>query len=79
LNSITGATGGRTITIHNAAELPAAAATVSHELRSQYVLGYQTQHPNDGKWRKIKVTAHPQSTAEGIEVHAKAGYKAPGD
>jgi Ca-activated chloride channel family protein len=79
LTSITEATGGRTITIHNASELPAAAATVSHELRSQYVLGYQTQHPNDGKWRKIKVTAHPQSTAERIEVHAKTGYKAPGD
>ena len=79
LTSISEATGGHTITIRNAADLPAAASTVSHELRSEYVLGYQTQHPNDGKWRKIKVTAHPQNTAQPMEVHAKAGYKAPGD
>jgi Ca-activated chloride channel family protein len=78
LTSITEATGGRTITIRNASELPAAAETVSHELRSQYVLGYQTKHAPDGRWRKIKVLAHPQSIAEHIQVHSKSGYKPPG-
>src|SRR5207248_1915234 len=77
LTSITEATGGHTMTIHNPAELPEAATAVSHELRSQYVLGYSTERPNDGKWRKIKVTASPTSTTERVQVHAKSGYKPP--
>jgi Ca-activated chloride channel family protein len=79
LNSITEATGGHTVTIRNAAELPAAATAVSRELRNQYVLGYQTGHTNDGKFRKIKVTANAPNTAQRLQVHARSGYKPPAD
>jgi VWFA-related protein len=40
LTTITEATGGRTITVGNARELPQAAATISTDLRNEYVLGY---------------------------------------
>ncbi|MBV8207343.1 MAG: VWA domain-containing protein [Acidobacteria bacterium] len=76
LSSITGATGGRTLTIHNPAELPEAAGAISRELRSQYVLGYSTSRAGDGKWRKIKVTAHPHNAPDHIQVHNKPGYRA---
>lgn len=80
LKSITEATGGRTVTIRNAAELPEAATNVSHELRSQYVLGYRPENPSGAtlNWHKIKVTAHPQNTAEKMTLHFKAGYKPDG-
>lgn len=79
LTSITEATGGHTLTIRNASELPDAASVVSRELRNQYVLGYQAKHTNDGKWRKIKVVAHPPNMTERVEVHSKSGYKPPAD
>ncbi|HZU22068.1 MAG TPA: VWA domain-containing protein [Terriglobales bacterium] len=80
LKSITEASGGHTVSIRNASELPDAASAVSHELRSQYVLGYRTARANDGKFRKIKVTANPPSNAaERLQVHAKSGYKPPAD
>src|SRR5207237_9795499 len=51
LTQITEATGGRTLTLDNAARLPEVAAQISQELRNQYVLGYR---PNtaarDGAW-----------------------------
>ena len=81
LTAITTATGGRTATLHNAAELPDLAARISEELRSQYVLGYRpNQSPTDGKWRRIRVLLKPApSTAlRGFQVRAKRGYLAPG-
>lgn len=78
LTDITEATGGRTITLNNSRELPAMAAALSRELRSQYVLGYRPSNPlSDGKWRKIQVRLSPSSGVEPRHVHAKKGYFAP--
>ncbi len=78
LTEITEATGGHTVTISNPRQLPDAAAAISLELRSQYVLGYQPSNPiHDGKWRKIKVRLKPSSALSQAQVYAKRGYMAP--
>jgi Ca-activated chloride channel family protein len=76
LTQITEATGGRTLTINNPKDLPEAAATVSLEMRNQYILGYRPSNPaRNGKWRKIKVRVSlPAKTAW---VYSKNGYRAP--
>jgi Ca-activated chloride channel family protein len=82
LTEITGATGGRTATLHNAADLPDLAERIGHELRSEYVLGYRpTQPSHDGKWRKIRVLLKPLTSAAsgGLQVRSKRGYLAPGE
>lgn len=82
LTEITEATGGRTATLHNVAELPELAASIGEELRSQYVLGYCPNRPvRDGKWRKIRVRLKPAASAAsaGLQVRSKRGYLAPGE
>ena len=57
LGQITDATGGRTVTVDNLAGLPDAAASISWELRNQYVLGYRpTSSENSNERRKIKIS-----------------------
>ena len=41
LGKITDATGGRVVAVDQASKIPEAAATISREIRSQYVLGYR--------------------------------------
>jgi Ca-activated chloride channel family protein len=79
LTEITAVTGGRTITLNDARELPAIAAALSRELRSQYVLGYRPSNPaRDGQWRQIQVRLAPFSSSEPLHVYSKKGYFAPG-
>jgi Ca-activated chloride channel homolog len=82
LTEITTATGGRTATLRNVAELPDLADRIGQELRSQYVLGYHPNQPiRDGKWRKIRVLLKPASNApfSDLQVRSKRGYLAPGE
>ncbi len=82
---MTEATGGRTLTLSNAAKLPEVAAQISLELRNQYVLGYHPANPTrDGAWRKIKVRVSDASGAlksylAPLQVYNKRGYVAPGE
>jgi Ca-activated chloride channel homolog len=79
LSEITDATGGRTITVDNLARVPEAAATVSRELRDQYVLGYRpSKIIRDGKWRKITVKVIPPKSQDSLQAFYKKGYVAPG-
>ena len=79
LTEITQATGGHTVALSNPRLLPEIAASISWELRSQYVLGYQPSGTaRDGKWHKIKVRLNPSSQAPAGQVYAKRGYLAPG-
>ena len=55
LGEITDVTGGRTITVDNRGKVPEAAATISREMRNQYVLGYRPTSTAGTKWRKVKV------------------------
>ena len=82
LTRLTEASGGRVLTIGNAAQLPEAAEKISLELRSQYVLGYAPAHASrDGKWRKLKIQVEPSGNAHGehLHVYARNGYLAPKD
>jgi Ca-activated chloride channel family protein len=77
LTDITDATGGRTITLSNAARLPSIAAQISLELRNQYVLGYRPTNPvRDAKWRKISVrlNATESPSSEPLQLHFRRGY-----
>jgi Ca-activated chloride channel family protein len=77
LTQVTEVTGGRTIAIDTADNIPDAAARISGELRNQYVLGYRPADlASDGKWRKIKVrvTRPPGSLA--FQVYHRTGYMA---
>ncbi len=84
LTQITEATGGRTIALRNATELPEAASTISRELRSQYILGYRppvwpaNRRPKD-RWRKIKVRVAKVSGQASRQAYYKRGYLAPSE
>jgi Ca-activated chloride channel family protein len=72
LGELTGQSGGHTEVVRDTAELPAAAARIAEELNSQYLLGYATPHPGDGKFHSIRVRV----TLAGHRVRARAGYVA---
>lgn len=78
LTGITEATGGHTITVNNLEELPDAAASISRELRNQYILGYSpSRRLSDGSWRRIKVKAVAAAAGTVWHVYSKQGYLAP--
>ena len=73
LGEITDKTGGRTLTVNDQAKLPQAAAAISREMRSEYVLGYRPAIA-DGKWRKIKVRVASATGDNQLQAHYKNGY-----
>jgi Ca-activated chloride channel family protein len=80
LTEITEATGGRTITPDNIADLPEVARRISLELRNRYVLGYRPSHaPAAPNWRNIKVQVKPSASAAPVQVHYRKGYLSPLD
>jgi Ca-activated chloride channel homolog len=80
LTDLTDLTGGRTIAADNRDKIPEIAATVSRELRQQYVLAYKSDRAvHDGKWRKIRVQVVASSSTQPLHVHFKRGYIAPGE
>ena len=72
LNEITGQSGGRTEVARSAADLEAATASIAEELNSQYVLGYASPNPGDGKFHSIRV----RTTNPTYKVRARNGYVA---
>lgn len=78
LSELTDASGGRTIAADDRRRIPEIAATVSRELRTQYVLGYRPSNATkDGQWRKIRVKVSQPSEAAHLHVYYKEGYVAP--
>ncbi len=75
LTRLTAVTGGRTISVDNAAKVPKAFADLSRDMRSQYVLGYHpSELKHDGHWRKVKVElATPLRHAQ-VQAYFKKGY-----
>lgn len=74
LTDITEATGGRTIVADSRSKVADIAATVSRELREQYVLGYRPSNAShDGKWRRIKVQV-TKSADPTLRAYYKRGY-----
>lgn len=72
LNDITGQSGGRTELIRSSADLDAATTNIADELNHQYVLGYSSPHPGDGKYHSIRVRVK----GDGYRVRARNGYVA---
>jgi len=72
LGELTSQSGGHTQVVHDTADLAAAAARIAEELNSQYMLGYSSPHPGDGKFHSIRVRV----TGPGYRVRARTGYVA---
>jgi VWFA-related protein len=72
LNDITNQSGGRTEVVRSSADLDAATANIAEELNSQYVLGYSSPNPGDGKYHSIRVRVKQ----DGYRVRARNGYVA---
>lgn len=72
LGEITDPTGGHTITVNSKQKLPEAAAEISRELRTQYVLGYKPPNSAASRWRKIKVKV--TSAVPALQTSYKKGY-----
>lgn len=78
LSEITDTTGGRTMTVDNRARLPEAAATISREMRNQYVLGFRPQVGGVSGWRKIKVSVTKPATEDRLHTYYRRGYLSAG-
>jgi VWFA-related protein len=72
LGEITNQTGGRTEVVRDTTDLAGATARIAEELNSQYVLGYSSPHPGDGKFHGIRVKVN----RDGYRVRARNGYVA---
>jgi VWFA-related protein len=80
LERIAEESGGRAYLAHNLKDLPETVDRLSNELRSQYVLGYYTNNPdNDGKYRKVKVAVSQPNPTKPLNVVWRHGYYAPLD
>jgi Ca-activated chloride channel homolog len=78
LGEITDATGGRTLPLDNLSMLPEAAATISWQLRNQYVLGYKpadaTARPGR---RRIKILLTSRSKVPFLRPYYRREYSVP--
>jgi VWFA-related protein len=74
LREITNQSGGRTEVVHDTAGLAAATTSIAEELNHQYVLGYSSPNPGDGKYHAIRVKVD----RVGYKVRARNGYVAAG-
>jgi Ca-activated chloride channel homolog len=68
LREITADSGGRTEIVHSSEDLAGATARIADELNHQYVLGYSSSHPADGRFHSIRVHAGA------YRVAARRGY-----
>ena len=72
LNEVTGPSGGRTEIVRATGDIAVATASIAEELNHQYLIGYSSPHPGDGKYHSIRVRA----TNPGYKVRARNGYVA---
>jgi VWFA-related protein len=71
LSTLAEATGGRSFLVPSAAELPSVYSTIEQELRSKYLIAYQSANTSGGKdFRRVEVRAG----VPGVEVKTMQGY-----
>jgi Ca-activated chloride channel homolog len=70
LGEVTNQTGGHTEVVRDTSEIAAATARIAEELNTQYVIGYSSPHPGDGKYHSIRVRIN----RDGYKVRARNGY-----
>lgn len=68
LREVTAESGGHTEVVQSTADLADATTRIAEELNSQYVLGYSSTHPGDGKFHSIRLRAGS------YRVRARNGY-----
>ena len=68
LREMTAESGGHTEVVQTTADLAEATARIAEELNSQYVLGYSSSHPADGRFHSIRVRSGT------YRVRARNGY-----
>jgi Ca-activated chloride channel homolog len=71
LTEITNGSGGRTLLVHDTADLMTATSSIADELNKQYVLGYSSSRAPDGRYHSIRVHVLPE-----YRVRARNGYVA---
>jgi Ca-activated chloride channel family protein len=75
LSGITGATGGRTVSLTYNDNIAEAAAAISTELRNQYVLGYHpTESSRNGKSHRIKVRVAKSQDSAVLHLQYRKQY-----
>jgi Ca-activated chloride channel homolog len=72
LSEMTGQSGGYTEIVRTPADLDGATARIADELNNQYVIGYSSPHPGDGRYHSIRVRV----TGGEYRVRARNGYVA---
>jgi VWFA-related protein len=72
LHDMTDDSGGRTEIVRDARDLNPATASIADELSRQYLLGYASTLPKDGRWHAIRVEVPDHS----YRVRARTGYTA---
>jgi VWFA-related protein len=70
LGQITDQSGGRTRVVHDSSEVATALSQIADELNSQYLIGYSSPRPPDGKYHSIRVHV----TGGDYRVRARNGY-----
>lgn len=71
--------GGRAFFPKEASEMPAIAAQIAKDMRTQYVLSYYpSNQARDGKFRTVKVSASPKDGRK-LFARTRQGYYAKGD
>jgi hypothetical protein len=65
---MTAESGGRTEVVQTSSDLETATSRIAEELNHQYVLGYSSTHPADGRFHSIRVRA------AGYRVNSRHGY-----
>jgi Ca-activated chloride channel family protein len=75
LDELLTTTGGRAISAYNEDNFAWAAARISHELHTQYVLGYYPAHENrDSKDCKLEVRPSASASSAKLHLHYGTGY-----
>ncbi len=79
LSELTDASGGRTIAADDRHKIPQIAATISRELRNQYLLGYRpASTAHDGKWHRITVKVTPPDKTR-LHLYYRERYRTPAE
>jgi Ca-activated chloride channel family protein len=70
-------TGGRAFWVKRIEDLPAAVETLSRQIRSEYMIGYDPGDvPSDGKYHRIRIEVRPPAGVAGLRASWRHGYTA---
>jgi VWFA-related protein len=71
-------TGGRALWVRKLSELPDAMEQLSQEMRSEYIVGYTPDRPqNDGRYHKVRIDVQPPAGMARVRTSWRHGYFSP--